>query len=172
MSVSPDSPHIRRSFSMKLYSPLELDTTEGAERDVAVPDPPADAAPQPPLCIICHEISDLVLPCCGDFICSVCISKQILARSIDRYGGKRCALCRRELSASWMSSVLARASLMRTKALQQRQAIISSLLMTDSHYDGGRGYCDLCRVQVASHALHRETRDHLRSVARAAKKMD
>jgi hypothetical protein len=63
---------------------------------------------------------------------------------------------------------------MRTKALQQRQAVISSLLMSDSHNDreAGGGYCDQCGAQVASLALHRETRDHLRSVARAAKKMD
>ena len=120
-------------------------------------------------------------------MCSTCIAKQVLSRSIDRYGGKRCALCRRELSASWTAAVTARAAMRRDRALQDRNQMIVSILKqqavapptqlppatttpTTAAARVGPGYCSVCQAHVLSLECHDLSYNHLRVSLYATKR--
>ena len=184
------------SLSPTLHHTKAAAATLPSQGSTPAPPPPVAAAAKPlppsPSCLICDLPSDLILPCCGDFMCSSCVSKQVLSRSIDRYGGKRCALCRRELSATWTAAVTARAAMRRDRALQDRNQIIVSILQhpqplrsskitttipvsstTTTIAQGARqgpGYCSLCQAHVTSLACHDVSYNHLRTELYAAKR--
>lgn len=181
LTVAPPVAPIPTATTMNVFKPLPLAPAPGPG---PTPTPvltltSSAVPPSPPprvICKICDGVADLVMPCCGDCLCSDCVSRQVASRAIDRYGGKRCALCRQPLSLAWTVAVTARAAMRRERALQDRNATIASILgpsprgSQSGSAKSGTGHCDLCHADVTSLECHVFSANHLRAVASAAKR--
>lgn len=120
------------STSGRFMGTLALRERLGWQRPVlhATPIPnPAISAPTmiAPSCALCDGAGDVSMSCCGSALCSGCLTRQLASRAIDSTGGKRCALCRRELDETLESAVVGQTSWTKTRGLQLRQAALTAL---------------------------------------------